>query len=210
MKKKKLLSLTLIVCMLVTMLAGCGGSSAASTDNSSAAAPAAESSAAGGEETAAAALDSLPAAVGEGTITASPEFYASTDLSKDYTVNMYLIGDVPNDWDKVLSLVNEYLKPYNTQLAVTFMSWSDYQTMYSLVLAGGEQVDLLDLLVLVFNGQLLGGLNGLQRFLGIVLCVHGNTSVSGVSTLRSRVLIYFGFIIVLSPEFVKRGRGRKL
>ena len=110
MKKKKLLSLTLIVCMLVTMLAGCGGSSAASTDNSSAAAPAAESSAAGGEETAAAALDSLPAAVGEGTITASPEFYASTDLSKDYTVNMYLIGDVPNDWDKVLSLVNEYLK----------------------------------------------------------------------------------------------------
>ena len=75
---------------------------------------------------------------------------------------------------------------------------------------GGEQVDLLDLLVLVFNGQLLGGLNGLQRFLGIVLCVHGNTSVSGVSTLRSRVLIYFGFIIDLSPEFVKRGRGRKL
>ena len=143
MKKKKLLSLTLIVCMLVTMLAGCGGSSATSTDNSSAAAPAAESSAAGGEETAAAALDSLPAAVGEGTITASPEFYASTDLSKDYTVNMYLIGDVPNDWDKVLSLVNEYLKPYNTQLAVTFMSWSDYQTMYSLVLAGGEQVDLI-------------------------------------------------------------------
>ena len=71
-------------------------------------------------------------------------------------------------------------------------------------------MDLLDLLVLVFNGQLLGGLNGLQRFLGIVLCVHGNTSVSGVSTLRSRVLIYFGFIIDLSPEFVKRGRGRKL
>ena len=74
----------------------------------------------------------------------------------------------------------------------------------------GQQMDLLDLLVLVFNGQLLGGLNGLQRFLGIVLCVHGNTSVSGVSTLRSRVLIYFGFIIVPSPEFVKRGRGRKL
>ena len=36
----------------------------------------------------------------------------------------------------------------------------------------GEQMDLLDLLVLVFNGQLLRGLNGLQRFLRIVLCVH--------------------------------------
>ena len=56
---------------------------------------------------------------------------------------MYLIGDTPNDWDKVLALVNEYLEPYNTKLAVTVMSWSDYQTMYSLVLAGGEQVDLI-------------------------------------------------------------------
>ena len=38
----------------------------------------------------------------------------------------------------------------------------------------GQQMDLLDLLVLVFNGQLLGGLNGLQRFLRIVLCVHSS------------------------------------
>ncbi len=62
----------------------------------------------------------------------------------------------------------------------------------------------------VIHRDFLCALDGLQRFLGIVLCVHGNTSVSGVSTLRSRVLIYFGFIIVPSPEFVKRGRGRKL
>ena len=143
MKKKKVLSVSLIVCLLVTLLAGCGGSPAATSDSSAGTTPAAESTAAGGEETSTAALDSLPAAVGEGTITASPAFYAATDLSKDYTVNMYLIGDVPNDWEKALSLVNEYLKPYNTQLAVTFMSWSDYQTMYSLVLAGGEQVDLI-------------------------------------------------------------------
>lgn len=80
----------------------------------------------------------------KGTIlTATPETYASTDLSQAYTVNMYLIGDKPNDWDMVLSEVNAYLAPFNTQLAVTFMSWSDYQTMYSLVLAGGEQVDLI-------------------------------------------------------------------
>ncbi len=77
------------------------------------------------------------------TITATPETYANTDLSKDYTVNMYLIGDKPNDWDKVLGLVNDYLLPFNTQLKVTFMSWSDYRTMYSLVLAGGEQIDLI-------------------------------------------------------------------
>ncbi|MEG0742974.1 MAG: hypothetical protein RR521_12145, partial [Clostridia bacterium] len=76
-------------------------------------------------------------------LAATPETYANTDLSQAYTVNMYLIGDKPNDWDKVLALANAYLQPYNTQLAVTFMSWSDYKTMYSLVLAGGEQVDLI-------------------------------------------------------------------
>jgi putative aldouronate transport system substrate-binding protein len=84
----------------------------------------------------------LPAAVGEGTIVATPEMYSSIDLSKSYTVNMYLIGDTPNDWNTVLGLINEYLEPFNTQLAVTFMSWSDYQTMYSLNLAGGD-VDLI-------------------------------------------------------------------
>lgn len=76
-------------------------------------------------------------------ITATPELYANTDLSKAYTVNMFLIGDKPNDWDMVLEQINAYLADYNTQLAVTFMSWSDYQTMYPLVLAGGEQVDLI-------------------------------------------------------------------
>ena len=69
--------------------------------------------------------------------------YSSIDLSEPYTVNMYLIGDTPNDWDRILELTNEYLEPFNTSLNVTIMSWSDYQTMYSLVLAGGEQVDLI-------------------------------------------------------------------
>ena len=94
-------------------------------------------------ESASSALDSLPAAVGEGTITATPEMYSAIDLSEPYTVNMYMIGDTPNDWDRVLELANEYLEPFNTSLNVTIMSWSDYPTMYSLVLAGGEQVDMI-------------------------------------------------------------------
>lgn len=156
MKKKKILSVTLATCLVVSMLAGCGGSGSDSGSSNSASGStsdtASDSSASGSADNTAASsgdtassvsLDSLPAAVGEGTIVASPDFYASTDLSDPYTVNMYLIGDTPNDWDKVLGMVNDYLKPYNTDLAVTFMSWSDYQTMYSLVLAGGEQVDLI-------------------------------------------------------------------
>ena len=76
-------------------------------------------------------------------ITATPETYANTDLSKEYTVYMYLIGDKPNDWQRVEDLINEYLKPFNTRLSTQFMSWSDYQTMYSLVLTSGDQVDLI-------------------------------------------------------------------
>lgn len=148
MKKKKLLATILSVCMTASMLAGCGdssssSSSSATTDTKSETTSTAAADTSSDTASASSALDALPASTDEGTITATPEMYANTDLSKDYTVNMYLIGDTPNDWDKVLTLVNEYLEPFNTELDVTFMSWSDYQTMYSLVLAGGEQVDLI-------------------------------------------------------------------
>ncbi|MBD9151554.1 MAG: DUF3502 domain-containing protein [Lachnospiraceae bacterium] len=148
MKKKKLLATILSMCMTASMLTGCGGSAASSSTTDTTAKDTAKTEAAQADaktDTAAtsASLDSLPAEVGQGTIAATPEMYASTDLSKSYTVNMYLIGDTPNDWDSVINKVNDYLQPFNTELAVTFMSWSDYQTMYSLVLAGGEQVDLI-------------------------------------------------------------------
>ena len=148
MKKKKLLATILSMCMTASMLTGCGGSAASSSTTDTSAKDTAKTEAAQADaktDTAAtaASLDSLPAEVGQGTIAATPEMYASTDLSKSYTVNMYLIGDTPNDWDSVINKVNDYLQPFNTELAVTFMSWSDYQTMYSLVLAGGEQVDLI-------------------------------------------------------------------
>ena len=147
MKKKRLLAIVMSLCLTAAALVGCGGSGGGSQESaqSSAGAETTAESAAGTEaaESAAASLDSLPAAVGEGTITATPEMYSSIDLSEPYTVNMYLIGDTPNDWDRVLELTNEYLEPFNTSLNVTIMSWSDYQTMYSLVLAGGEQVDLI-------------------------------------------------------------------
>lgn len=144
MKKKRFLATILSACMAASLLGGCGGSDNSSTSGTGNTANSTNTSSANANSSAiSVSLDSLPAAVNEGIIVATPELYANIDLSKEYTVNMYLIGDTPNDWDKVLGLVNDYLKPFNTQLAVTFMSWSDYQTMYSLVLAGGEQVDLI-------------------------------------------------------------------
>ena len=162
MKKKflkKLLAMALTAGMTMTLLAGCGNSSGGSAGESSGASSSDEAGTgdaagageeatgdetdASGDTASSSSMEGLPEAVGEGTITATPEMYSGVDLSDPYTVNMYLIGDTPNDWEKVLGLVNDYLKPFNTELAVTFMSWSDYQTMYSLVLAGGEQVDLI-------------------------------------------------------------------
>lgn len=137
MKKKKVISMLLVAAMTASVLSGCGGSSSETTASGS------NTESTGGAAAASDALAELPAVIGEGKVAATPEMYVNTDLSKQETVNMYLIGDTPNDWEEVLGLVNEYLKPFNTELAVTFMSWSDYQTMYSLVLAGGEDVDII-------------------------------------------------------------------
>ena len=141
--KKKVLSVLMALTMAVGIMAGCG-SEATPTTTESTGKDAQTTEAAGqaaGTETAAAtsdALAGLPDAIGEDVIAATPEMYSSIDLSSPYTVQMYLIGDTPNDWDEVLGLINDYLKPFNTDINVTFLSWSDYATMYSLVLQGGD------------------------------------------------------------------------
>lgn len=143
MKKKKVISMLLVAAMTVSVLSGCGGSGAQTASGEGNAEQTGGGASDADTQAASEALADLPAAIGEGKIVATPEMYVNTDLSEQETVNMYLIGDTPNDWEEVLGLVNEYLKPFNTELAVTFMSWSDYQTMYSLVLAGGEDVDII-------------------------------------------------------------------
>ena len=153
--KKRVLATLLALVMTGASLAGCGSSAASATDstvaaatdsaaeNSTAAADSADAASTAAEATADV-LSTLPETYTAQTpVAATPEVYANTDLTDDYTVNMYLIGDTPNDWDEVLGKINDYLADYNTQLNVTFMSWSDYQTMYSLVLAGGEQIDII-------------------------------------------------------------------
>jgi ABC-type glycerol-3-phosphate transport system substrate-binding protein len=58
---------------------------------------------------------------------------------------MYMLGDVPKDLDEVLAKANaEYFQPMlNTTLKMVFLAWSDYQTKYPLVLAAGEDVDIM-------------------------------------------------------------------
>ncbi len=129
--------------LAASMLTGCGSSTGTQDAQDTSVSSSSTQAESTSSTSTADAFENLPDEIGDAKIVATPEMYSSTDLSKQETVNMYLIGDTPNDWDEVLGLVNEYLEPFNTELAVTFMSWSDYTTMYSLVLAGGEDVDII-------------------------------------------------------------------
>ncbi len=133
--KKRMMSIVLAAGMTLSALTGCAAGGAA--PGGAAGAPA-DTGAAAQAVDAGEALAGLPDAIGEGVVKATPEMYANIDLSKPYTVQLYLIGDTPNDWDEVQGLINDYLKPFNTDINTTFLSWSDYQTMYSLVLTGGD------------------------------------------------------------------------
>ena len=66
-------------------------------------------------------------------------------MAETETIVLYVLGDEPKDMGKVLEEVNQkYLLPnLNSTLDIKFLNWSDYQTKYSLVLAGGENVDLI-------------------------------------------------------------------
>lgn len=75
----------------------------------------------------------------------SPYVGKGYDLSEKKTVVMYVLGDTPEDMDEVLDKANaEYFEPnLNTTLDLEFLNWSDYSTKYSLLLAGGDPVDLI-------------------------------------------------------------------
>ena len=98
--KRKVLAVALAVAMLAASLTGCGDSAATSgsKETSGKESVAATKSESGTTENAGVSLESLPESIELGvTVAATPEMYANTDLSKSYTVNMYLIGDTPND-----------------------------------------------------------------------------------------------------------------
>ena len=138
---KKRLSCLLVAVLALSLLAACGGTSKQTGGATGGAQESTEAVVAA--EPAADVLAELPASLTDGVVKATPEMYTNVDLSKPYTVYLYLIGDTPQDWDKVMAAVNEYLEPFNTKLETVIMSWADYGTKYSLVLAGGEEVDAI-------------------------------------------------------------------
>lgn len=75
----------------------------------------------------------------------SPYYGKNYDLADKVNIVMYVLGDVPNDMQKVLDEANsKYFEPnLNTTVDIKFLNWSDYTTKYSLLLSGGEDVDLI-------------------------------------------------------------------
>lgn len=57
---------------------------------------------------------------------------------------MYLIGEKPNDYDKVLGKLNELInEDLNAELEVRWMSWGDYAQKYPVLMSSGEAFDLI-------------------------------------------------------------------
>lgn len=132
-KLKKTLALGLTAAMTASMLTGCSGKSNSNHGNSSSTGT--DSSASAGDTAASDAAIS----------TDSPYYGKGFDLADSKDIVFYMVGDAPTDMDKVLAKANEeYFQPnLNTTLKINFLNWSDYQTKYSLLLAGGEDVDLI-------------------------------------------------------------------
>lgn len=66
------------------------------------------------------------------------------DTSKEVKLKMYLLGDRSADFDLVYDEVNKILKEkVNVTLEVSFLSWAEHETKYSLLFSSGEDFDLI-------------------------------------------------------------------
>lgn len=70
--------------------------------------------------------------------------YYGNDISEEKELVMYVIGDEPVAADEVEAALNEKLEAkLNTTLDINYISLSDYAQKYSLLLASGENIDII-------------------------------------------------------------------
>lgn len=66
------------------------------------------------------------------------------DISKHLDLVMYLMGDPPPDTQLVADELNKlFAKDLNASLKINNISWADWASKYNLVLASGENVDMI-------------------------------------------------------------------
>ena len=70
--------------------------------------------------------------------------WANLDLSQYEEINFYVVGVMGPDWQEIVDKANELMiKKINTKVNFIPVSWGDFQSKYSLFLAGDEDVDLI-------------------------------------------------------------------
>ena len=70
--------------------------------------------------------------------------YYGNDISEHLDLKMYVIGDEPVMADAVEDAANEILEEKaNVTLDINYIALSDYTTKYSLLLASGEDIDII-------------------------------------------------------------------
>ena len=70
--------------------------------------------------------------------------YANIDLSATENIVTYVVASEPNAIQEVMTLVNEKLKAaINTTMEMYFIPTSELSTKYPLVMAGGDEIDLI-------------------------------------------------------------------
>jgi len=118
---KSVSSVLLAMVLLLTFIAGCGQNNAPSANNQ----PSAQSSS------------------GQASSGTSKDQDA-VDVSKPVKLTMLFVGDKVADQDMVYAEVNKLAQEdLNCTVTVKNLSWADYQQQYPLVLASGEQLDLV-------------------------------------------------------------------
>ena len=118
---KKTIALVLAAMMLMTLLlSGCGDSSESSKASTGS------------------------ATTGDAANVDPNNPYANLDTSEEVNLIMYSVADEPLDMAEILEMANERIKTaLNATLEMYFIPSAEYSVKYPLVLAGGDQVDLI-------------------------------------------------------------------
>ena len=125
MKRRKLSAiLTAAALSAGIVLSGCGGTQEEIVESTVQTSPSQETS---GDEA-----------------TESGSDYYGNDISEHLDMSMYVIGDEPVIADEVEQRINEILEEkVNVTLDITYIPLSDYTTKYQLLLASGEEIDII-------------------------------------------------------------------
>lgn len=132
MKKKKIVALFLAALLCAGgILTGCGNSGSAAGEAASEGQAASEGN---GEADGS----------GEAQSSANATEYYGNDISEHLDMTMYVIGDEPVASDEVEAQINAILEEKaNVTLDISYIPLSDYTTKYQLLLASGEEIDII-------------------------------------------------------------------